>query len=343
MKKILFMITLLSCFSCESKREVLEGLYIANSDWDFGTIESSAKLEHIFLLENRSNDTCAIKSIITSCGCTEYFLEKDILKPNEKCRLKIVLEAPSSTGYFTRDITVFTSLNEAPITITLSAYIPVSKEFVKRNFPVKLQKNLYANVRRVYAGNLFTNTQIANKIELINTSEHTLHVEYTLFPEYEWADVIGVQDLEPWKPERITIFCDGEKMKQLWGKRDFCLLIRDNKEISPIPYSVNLIPYNFPKTATRKGGSRIFLPNSKVRVSKNEQLVEVRNLGLGNLRILKVRSLNYSSVCIMDSLIHSQKSGSLKIKLNTNVKEDTIQILTNDVMRPLSQIVLYRQ
>ena len=341
MKKLLFIFVLLSCFSCESKREVSRDLYIADANWDFGTIESNAKLEHIFSLENRSNDTCVIKNIITSCGCTEYSLEKRILPPQEKCKLKIVLEAPSSIGYFTRDITVFTSLNKTPVTITLSAYIPVSKEFVKRNYTVKLNEDLYANIRQVCAGNLFANIQIANRIELVNISERTLHVEYALYPQHEWADVVGIQNLEPWKPEQITILCNGEKMGKAWGKQDLCLLIEGNNEISKIPYSVNLIPYNLPKIE-RKKGPRIFLPNSKVRIFQNEQLVEIRNLGLGNLKVLKIKSLHNSNVCISDSLILSKKNSNLKIKLKSDVEKDTVQILTNDIMSPISQIILHR-
>ena len=341
MRELLFLIMVIfSCLSCTDKRSAICELNIENADWDFGNVDSNASLEHTFILENTSNKVCIIKSIVASCGCTNYSLEKDTLLPNEKCNLNVTLKTPSTVGYFMRDIAVYTSLGKQPYILTLNAYIPLSKELANKLYRKKLTEGLFTKTDEVYLGNLFNNKQQSSQIELVNTSEKEIEISYTIEPHYPWIEIVGPNKLEPWRPEVLNVICDGSKTNDDWGEKEFQIAIGSGK----IKCSISLIPVEKTKVS-KNGGARVFIPRSMLAISngrKEEDSIEIRNLGKADLTILGARSKRNRKCVILDSKISSMKSGYISFSnIGYETQNDTIEILTNDILNPIVNIMLF--
>lgn len=338
MRSLIYIFLILSCLSCTNRRVSINGLYIENADWDFGNVDSNASLEHTFILENTSNKVCIIKSIVASCGCTSYSLEKDTLLPNEKSNLNVTLRTPSTVGYFMRDIAVYTSLGERPNILTLNAYIPLSKELANKLYRKKLAEGLFTKTDEVYLGNLFNNKQQSIQIELVNTSEKGIEISYTIEPHYPWIEIVGPNKLEPWRPEVLNVICDGSKTNDDWGEKEFQITIGSGK----IKCSISLIPVE--KKVSKNGGARVFIPKSKYAISngrKEVDSIEIRNLGKVDLTILGVRSKRNRKYFILDSAISSMKSGYISFpNIGYETQNDTVEILTNDILNPIVNIML---
>ena len=324
MKYVVSIIIILSCLSCGDKRGSEKGLYIENADWDFGSTDANTKLEHTFIIENPTDHKCIITSIIASCGCTNYTLEKDTLLPNDKCNLRVLLTTPSVTGYFMRDINIYSTMSEEPNLITLNGYIPVSREYIRRNYRVKLHEGIYSKSNVVYMGNLYKDKQISNKFELVNTTNTPVHIKISIKPNIKWAEIVGPTQLDPWKPELFTIICDGSNVDNEWGEKEFGIYVGDNS----VKCLVTIIPMNF--VNRKKSKARVFIPNT------NNENVEIRNVGTEDLLILKVQSIKKSDITISDSVIHTKKSGFINIE--KMVINDTVEILTNDAQNPIVRI-----
>lgn len=328
MKYITYLIIVLSCLSCGDRRGFLKSLHIENSDWDFGTVKANAKMRHTFIIENPTNQKCVIKSILVSCGCTNYTLEKDTLYPKDKCKLNVLLTTPNTAGYFTRDLSIYSTISEEPNVITLNGYIPVSKEYVRRNYRTKLQDGLYTKTEVIYMGNLYKNRQVNDIIELVNTTNTIIDINnISVKPNDKWIEIVGIKKLEPWKPEQLTVICDGSKTRDLWGEKDFYIYI-GKKSIKCV---VTLIPMDF--VNKKKSKARIFVPSGN-----DYNKIEIRNVGNDDLYLFKVHAINKSQISIRDSVIHTNQSGYIDVC--KKIENDTLEILSNDAMNPVIRIPL---
>lgn len=326
MKYVTFLMVVLSCLSSYGdKRGFIMGLYIKNADWDFGTVKANDVMKHTFIIENPANKKCIIKSVLASCGCTKYELEKDTLYPKEKCKLNVLLKTPNTVGYFMRDISIYSTISDKPNVITLNGYIPVSKEYVKRNYQTKLQEGLYAKTDVIYIGNLYKNKQQNGKIELVNTTNKIFDIDISVKPNEKWVEIVGTKKLEPWKPELLTFICDGSKIGDIWGEKHLYVHI-GNKSIKCV---VTLIPMDSPYI--KKGKARIFVP-----LGNDSSKIEIRNVGNDDLHLLKVQTIKKSQIAIRDSVIHTNQCGHIDIY--KKVDNDTLEILSNDDMNPVIQI-----
>lgn len=326
MKYVTLIFLILSCLSCGDKKGNEKGLYIKNADWDFGSTNANIEMEHTFVLENPTEQKCIITKIIASCGCTNYKLEKDTLQPKDRCNLKVVLTTPSVSGNFMRDISIYSTISEEPNIITLNGYIPVSKKYVKNNFRVKLQEGIYAKTNVVYMGNLYKDKQLNKDIELVNVTNKRIPITLSISPSLKWTEIVGPKQLEPWKPELFKLICDGSLVDKDWGEKTFEIIFGNNR----IKCVVNLIPMCFVNRKNNK--ARVYIASS------NNEKIEIRNVGIEELNILKVKTIKNSGFVIKDSTIHAQNNGFINIK--NRVINDTIEILTNDTQNPLVRIPL---
>ncbi len=65
---------------------------VDNNVYDFGTVLAGVVVTHTFVLTNAGDQTLAIASVRTSCGCTTTDLVKKSLAPGESVRLDAVFD-----------------------------------------------------------------------------------------------------------------------------------------------------------------------------------------------------------------------------------------------------------
>jgi len=86
---------------------------------DFGQMIFGNSYTRDYIINNTTNTGIEISNLHRSCSCTEVYLDKNILKPNESTTIKVTVK-PGSTGIFSRSF--WFNLNGQSYTITLTGH-----------------------------------------------------------------------------------------------------------------------------------------------------------------------------------------------------------------------------
>lgn len=81
-------------------------LHLSTTEHDFGKIPQGKPVTHIFMLENRSNDTLRIEHVQASCGCTTPEYKTDPVLPGGSTPLKVGYNA-AAEGAFDKLVTIY--------------------------------------------------------------------------------------------------------------------------------------------------------------------------------------------------------------------------------------------
>lgn len=71
---------------------------ISASFFDFGEVEHGQVLERSFVVKNTGQDILKIKSVRTSCSCTEGKIEKNIIEPGQETNLLVTYDTGAMSG-----------------------------------------------------------------------------------------------------------------------------------------------------------------------------------------------------------------------------------------------------
>lgn len=89
---------------------------------DAGKVEQGVPKTFEFVMTNESDKEVVITSVKASCGCTASDYTRGVIKPHENGVVKAVFNA-AVKGPFTKTVTVYTSLDEAPKVLTLKGEV----------------------------------------------------------------------------------------------------------------------------------------------------------------------------------------------------------------------------
>lgn len=84
-------------------------------DFNFGTIQQGASVEHTFRIKNIGKEDLIIRKWKPGCGCTSSQPEKTILAPGESTESKAIFHSAGQKGTITKSITVVTNDPAEPI------------------------------------------------------------------------------------------------------------------------------------------------------------------------------------------------------------------------------------
>lgn len=96
-------------------------IWIEEPEYQFGIVAEGDSVQHTFVLENRGDETLAIDSIRTGCGCTTARLTTQSLAPGESVPVTITFRTNGYGGQVvSRAITVYSN---DPVTPELVLFI----------------------------------------------------------------------------------------------------------------------------------------------------------------------------------------------------------------------------
>ncbi len=81
-------------------------LFIEQAEFDFGALPSGSMVSHIFVLENRGNETLKIRDIKTSCGCTTPDEKVMAIPAGKQKKLKVEMDLKGRSGPQTQFVTL---------------------------------------------------------------------------------------------------------------------------------------------------------------------------------------------------------------------------------------------
>ena len=114
---VFFCITLCSCMSIDVKPE----LKVERDSIDIGTIRLHDSAKVIYHLSNAGDLPLQIKSIGTSCGCSEALLKDSTIQPGKSIELQVGFFA-ADTGRFIKHVVMETNSDPIYATLTFTGY-----------------------------------------------------------------------------------------------------------------------------------------------------------------------------------------------------------------------------
>ena len=89
-------------------------IFSGNPDFNFDKVYKGNKVEHIFKLENRGNETLEVKKVKPSCGCTAAILSHKTILPGETGEIKATFKSGSYNGKVKKTISVLSNDPDTP-------------------------------------------------------------------------------------------------------------------------------------------------------------------------------------------------------------------------------------
>lgn len=91
--------------------------------FDFGQIKPGEKVSHTFRFTNRGNAPLIVKSVIPSCGCTDYSLSKKTVNPGDSASLEVVFDSRGWHGTQYKSVILSTNAVVRQVSVTIKATV----------------------------------------------------------------------------------------------------------------------------------------------------------------------------------------------------------------------------
>lgn len=128
----LFSYLVLSCLIILSVDQAHASRISATIEWteevhDFGSIPQKVEASYEFVFKNPGMIPLIIENVESSCGCTVPTYPKAPIPPGGKGKIKVVYNA-QETGYFSKEITVYTNTQHKYTKLQIKGIVEVSGE-----------------------------------------------------------------------------------------------------------------------------------------------------------------------------------------------------------------------
>lgn len=91
---------------------------VGTSDYNFGSIDPDATVEHTFVFKNSCSTTIELDNPRASCGCTAALLSEKVIKPGEEAKIAVKFTpTKGSRGKQSKTVSVFLKGESNPHTI----------------------------------------------------------------------------------------------------------------------------------------------------------------------------------------------------------------------------------
>ncbi|WP_019942319.1 DUF1573 domain-containing protein [Dyadobacter beijingensis] len=96
---------------------------IDSTEYDFGTIEEGAIVEHEFKFRNDGEYPLILNNISSSCGCTTPEWPKDPIEAKQTSSIKVRFDSKHKAGPQVKTITVYANTEPANIELRLKGIV----------------------------------------------------------------------------------------------------------------------------------------------------------------------------------------------------------------------------
>jgi hypothetical protein len=115
---------------------------------DFGNIlEKNGKATHVFIFHNNGKTPVVLNDIYSGCGCIGRVLSKDPVKPGGKGKVTITFDPEYKSGFFSKEITVFSKDGQEYNRIWVQGTITPYEHPVQEDYPYNFGEGLYLRLK----------------------------------------------------------------------------------------------------------------------------------------------------------------------------------------------------
>ncbi len=110
----------------------------------FGNIlEKNGKVTHTFIFHNNGKTPAVINNVFSACGCVGKVVSKDAVKPGGKGKVTITFDPEYKSGFFSKEIVVFTNDGQNYNRIWVEGTITPYEHPIKDTYPFNFGVGLY--------------------------------------------------------------------------------------------------------------------------------------------------------------------------------------------------------
>ena len=133
MKKSLFLI--FACLSIihisysqtDQTERIISVMEFENTSYDFGTITSGEKANHVFTFTNTGDVPLVLTNVKGSCGCTVPYFPKDPILPGESSEIEVSFDSKNKFGRQSKRVTI--TANTDPV----NTFLTIRGDVIKRD------------------------------------------------------------------------------------------------------------------------------------------------------------------------------------------------------------------
>jgi len=156
MKRIVLTLSLIVGFVHAMNAQTLSAQIIFTERvHNFGTIEESkGKVSHTFVFKNTGKTDVTIADVHSACGCIGTVVTKGVVKPGAKGEVKIVFDPVYKSGFFSKEILVFSNNGNEYNHIWVEGNIKAAEHPVTDEYPYSFGKGVYLRLKVMAFGYL---------------------------------------------------------------------------------------------------------------------------------------------------------------------------------------------
>jgi hypothetical protein len=148
MKRVVITLLLVGFIHTLNAQTLSASIAFAERVYNFGTIEeSNGKVSHTFIFTNNSKSDVTISDIHTGCGCLGNVVSKSTVKPGAKGEVTITFDPGYKSGFFSREILVFSKNGNEYSRIWVEGTINAAEHPVTEAYPYNFGKGLYLRLK----------------------------------------------------------------------------------------------------------------------------------------------------------------------------------------------------
>lgn len=319
---------------------------------DFGKFaEADGKLTYKFVFVNTGGGDLFIQNVTASCGCTAPQWTREPIPPGGKGFVAATFNPAGRPGPFRKYITVVSNSDPGSVRLTITGEVTPKPRSIEDDYryemgPMRLKSNHLA------FGNIKNTQETKKSLEVVNTSDETVSVEFVGVPSHINISV-SPSSLEPGQKGSITADYNAPQRND-WGfvidrmnlkingvsERNYSLVISANieedfstmsaEELAKAPVlSVDDPEFKFGKI---KQGDKV------------DHVYVLTNSGKSDLHIRKVKaSCGCTAVQPDKKVIGPGESVNIKTVFNSagkvGAQNKTVTIITNDPKK--SKMILW--
>lgn len=123
--------------------------------YNFGTIkEANGKVSHTFVFQNKGKTPVTVSEVNTGCGCIGKVVTAGPIKPGGKGKVTITFDPGYKSGFFSKEIVVFSNNNKQYNRIWVEGVIEPMEHPVENDYPYSFGSGLFLRLKVLALGYL---------------------------------------------------------------------------------------------------------------------------------------------------------------------------------------------
>ena len=297
-----------------------------------------------FELTNEGEGTFTIKSVDTSCGCTEVEYPTGIISENKPFVISATYDA-KQLGHFEKYIDVYTSGASLPYTLTMKGVVVEEIRDYEGNYPFMLG-HFKADANTAVFDDVAKGENPTQEIHVLNPTSEMVTPSIINLPEYLRAD-ISPSSIPPGKAGVLHITLLTEKMQKPGLSRANVYLMQRNDAKPTEDKQIKVDAIMLPSFGVVTDQQLVYMPKMKLSDTvidlgpadgkkRKKATVTIENLGRTDLEIIRCQSFIEGLSLELPEMV-VQPGGSVKLKVTADMKmmrtlreQPKILLISND-------------